>query len=684
MASIKLLPEDLINKIAAGEVVERPASVVKELLDNAYDAKATSITIDIEDGGQKKILVIDNGTGMDKDDALLAFKPHATSKISSENDLLNITKYGFRGEALASIASVSKVTLKTRKSVDPLGTMVKIEGGTNIAIEETGAQAGTSVLIEDLFYNVPARREFLKQTQTEYRMILDVVNAHALANPHVGLTFINNGKVVYAFPKDDEIEDRTKAVVGKDTYEHMVSLFFEHPHLEIYGFISKPQIAAEKPKNQFLFINKRRVHDKTISGAIKEAFGTLLHKTLHPQYVIFVQVQPNIVDVNVHPRKEEVRFSNSQFIFTSINQCVKKALERNNLTATPTLSNNPNGNLQANEADPFSSFGGIPKKPMPGTGNTAFPPKPLGVQRGTPFPQNPMNPPGTNPFPPKPKGNPFAPPFGAQPGTKNEPVKTPPFSFPKFDKTSPGAKPAPIAPPPFGNKPGTPPPYLPNNDFLKDSPWDDDFGIDPFMPPIQGSANQAPAKFIQIKNLYIVMQGENGMLIYDQHALHERINYEKLIKTYKEGKSEGNIQPMLAPLIVNFSAQEHSVFEEYKDDIEKAGFKFEDFGPHTIKVTEIPAIFAQLDIKSLLHEFLVDLESDSKIKEVDSEHNKVLTYLSCRSSYKANDTLDPLEIQELLDQIEDSEVKYTCPHGRPLKIEISYSELEKMFKRTGF
>lgn len=689
MSSIKILPEELVNKIAAGEVVERPASVVKELLDNAYDARATHVTVEIEDGGRAKIVVIDNGMGMDKEDALMAFKAHATSKLSTEEDLFKITKFGFRGEALSSISAVSKCTLKTRTNSQNTGTLIRIEGGNIVEEGETGTPIGTSITVEDLFFNVPARKEFLKQAQSEYRAILDIIDAHAMANPQIGLTFINDGKTVYSFPKDDELEDRVRAIVGKDNFQNYMGLFYEHPHIEIFGYAGKPEIASDRAKNQFLFVNKRKVNDKAIHAVIKNTYSTLLPKTLQPQYVILIQVQPNIVDVNVHPRKEEVKFSNMNLITDGVSDAIKKAIERNNLTpGAQAGQNNPSAN------DPFAP------KPMPGTnpfgGSGAFgaPKSPFGSPLGGMPGNNPFRPGGAggmpSPFGNTPPRNPFAPSVGNNAGTGGfNPSKnnfpgalkspfgtptTPPFGSP-FKKPDTGKLDDPSNKKPFGL-------FDDNDDDWNDN--EDDFGSDKLsdkpMPIMPG----APKSFYVIKNLYIVKEGPNGMVIYDQHAVHERINYEKLLEVYEKGRNSGNTQKLLTPVVIELSAKDYSLLQENLEELNKSGFEIENFGNNSIKVSEVPAMFADMDIKKLINEFIADLEEDNKIKDVDSASHKALTYLSCRSAYKANDKISDQEIEILLQKLETTEIKYTCPHGRPVKIELTFDELEKMFKRTGF
>lgn len=609
MSKIHILSDDLVNKIAAGEVVERPASVVKELLDNAYDSGANQVSIEIQDGGMKSIKITDNGSGMDKTDIELAFKPHATSKIASADDLLNIKSYGFRGEALSSIASVSKVTLKSRTSSENLGNEIKIEGGNLISIEEKGASIGTTIIVEDLFFNIPARKEFIKSSQSEYKAILDVVEAHAIANPKIGLTLTNNEKVIYSLPKDHLIEDRVKAIAGNDLNDKLIPIFFEHPYVEIYGFCGKPEIASERKKLQMIFVNKRAIENKSIAFAVKDAYSSLIAKNLYPQYVLFIDVQANIVDVNVHPRKEEVKFSNEQLIFTSVKNAIKAGLDRTNLV--PGSGNTSNNPFSPNIFDRPSPFGNASKN--------------LGGFSGF----------NTNPQMQTPK--PFAKPF-EKPNLPKDPV----------------------------------------NSFW-DSPFDDDLNKPNKNPFLNSFSNR---KVYQFHNLYLITETEEGILIYDQHAVHERILYEQLKNKNSEISKDKSVQKLLQPVVINLSAKENVILEEFANDLRSHGIEFEEFGPNSFKLTQIPASMSEKNLKNIFHELLDDLENDKEIKITDNKTEKILTYLACRMAYKAGDNIPNEEAAALIDQLEQTEIQYTCPHGRPVKVELTLKELSKMFKRT--
>jgi len=324
---IKKLDQDLINKIAAGEVVERPASVIKELIENSIDAQADLINIEIKNGGIDYISIQDNGTGMSEEDAKLAIERHATSKISSLDDLFNIQTLGFRGEALASIASVSQFTLETKTNDSPEGTQIKIEN-SEFKISPCGCPDGTKIIIKDLFYNVPARKKFLKTSVTEYNQILELITNFSLINPNIGFKFTNNGKQVFNLPKTNDWLERVKQVLGSDIAQDLIPLETSGT-IKIKGFIGKPQIARNNRKSQFLFINNRIVSDFIIAKAVKEAFGSLIPRELNPTFILSIELPPELVDVNVHPRKAEVKFKNSQEIFVAVLQAVQKILTNN-------------------------------------------------------------------------------------------------------------------------------------------------------------------------------------------------------------------------------------------------------------------------------------------------------------------------------------------------------------------
>jgi DNA mismatch repair protein MutL len=337
MKQIKKLPQNLINQIAAGEVVERPASVVKELVENAIDAQADFIEVKIDQGGKSKIMIKDNGLGMDKENAQLAFDSHTTSKIDSLDDLTKISSYGFRGEALASIASVSKIELKTKNKSKNQATKIVLEGGGIKDVSTTAHPIGTTIIVEDLFYNVPARQKFLKTTRTEFNHIRDWLQAQALSLPKIGFLLDHNDREIFHYPENQELKQRLQSVLG-DQVTDFIPIKAEKNYLKLHGLIAPPAKARKRRKNQFIFVNKRHVNNKTVIGAVKQGYGNILPSDLHPPFVLFLNIRPDLVDVNIHPRKEEIKFVSSSMVFSTVKQAIQSALGENLSDQAPSYS----------------------------------------------------------------------------------------------------------------------------------------------------------------------------------------------------------------------------------------------------------------------------------------------------------------------------------------------------------
>lgn len=332
MQKIFPLSSDVIAKIAAGEVIERPAYAVKEIIENAIDAKAESITIHIADSGLKKIVVIDNGEGMSTEDIKECFKPHTTSKLTEEEQLHAVRTMGFRGEALSSIASISTMTIKSKTAEEVAGTQVTVQNGAIKNISPVGMPVGTSVTIDNLFYPVPARKKFLKSKRTEFRHILDVVSHTALAHPEIRFVLTHNNKTIFDLPKTKENTDRIQKFIGPSVFEHLIPITYTDQYVGFTGFLAKPQVVTKTANKQFLFVNQRKITDKLISQSVKEAYGNLLEATASPIFILFLTIPPEVVDVNVHPRKEQVRFLNKETLFATIKKAVSENLTKNNLT----------------------------------------------------------------------------------------------------------------------------------------------------------------------------------------------------------------------------------------------------------------------------------------------------------------------------------------------------------------
>lgn len=565
MAKIKSLSEQLIAKTAAGEVVERPASVVKELIDNSLDAHAKNITVDIVDAGLTSIRVFDDGEGMDEYDLRLSYLPHTTSKIFIEDDLVGIKTYGFRGEALSSICSVARVSIQSRILGNPLGIKVEIEKSIASEITQVGMPYGTEINVRDLFYNAPARKKFLKSEKTEYRNILDIIVNAALANPSIGFTFISNSKEILNLKSYQTPLDRLNILLGKSVVTNLLPIKFDRDHFELSGFLSKPQLATEGKGNQYIFVNNRPVNNAIISNAVKEAYGGLLEPRSHPAFVLFISLPYDLVDVNVHPRKEQVRFWDDPYVYDFIYSSVLNALSGFDLTYKTDLNGN---SLDYALRD---------KKSAEGIFND---------------------------------------------------LKS---SVDKWDMRQPTV----------------------SND----------------------------AEILQVNKLYLVASNKDGLILVDQHAAHERILYEQFLKEYSDGKQASETFTIENPITFELPIKESEILKEHMGVFIDLGFEIEEFGEHSYRARKMPKVFKEFNIKGLVIEVLDNINLNKKDKSPNKKILQTIAYLACRGAIKAGDVLTPTQRKDLLLKLSETTSNYTCPHGRPVKVEVPFKELHKLFKR---
>lgn len=561
MPRIKLLAPHIISKTAAGEVVERPASVVKELVENSLDAGASLIKIFIQNSGLDRIEVVDNGDGMDVEDVLISYKPHTTSKILDEMDLTRISSFGFRGEALSSIAAVSKLAIQSRVSTHYVGHRVDLEGGEVIRSMPAGMPVGTMIEVRDLFFNTPARKKFLKSAPSEFRNILDVVVNAALSFGHVGFTLINEDRVVLDLPRYQTIEERTAALLGDPIASQLLPFSLEDVHFKVAGYISKPQLSSIGKSHQYIFVNKRFVSNNIISAAVKDAYGSLLEPRSHPALILFLELPYELVDVNVHPRKEEVSFYDDSLIFDFVKKAVQLALDAHDLTYTTDILGNDLEN---------------PKKALPYL---------------------------------------------------------------------------------FGH--------------LKDS-------VDAWQ--VYDSTKQP--EISQINNLYLVTSTKKGLAIIDQHAAHERILFEQFLDVYEKFADNGEKHTLTSPLVFDLSIQDAELLLDNVEILFKLGFDLESFGVNTFKLASVPKVLSGANTLDLINSILEDLRSGKKPSNINEKSIKTISYLACRGAIKSGEYLNPQERVDLLEKLAKTKTNYTCPHGRPVKLEITMRELEKMFKRV--
>jgi len=654
MGKIAILDELTSNQIAAGEVVERPASVAKELIENSIDAGATSITVEVKRGGISYLKITDNGSGIEKDDMEIAFERHATSKIRSGKDLDAITSFGFRGEALASIASVAEVTMTSKTKNESIGNRIVVKAGNVLEFEEVGASVGTTIIVKDLFFNTPARYKFLKKDSTEAGYIEDVVEKLALVNTNIAFKYINEGRIIINTNGDGNIVNAVYNIYGKDIANNLVNIDAEFEGIKINGVVGKPTVARSNRTNQVFFVNKRYIKNKTMTTAIEKAYDTLLPIGKFPFGILNIELNPEQVDVNVHPTKMEVRFSDEQLIFRSIYHIVREAVLQRNLipeiresvadsessvgancvrqqNSRPLeLNETPVRTIHELSSDTKSFYKPtINQKPTVGA-NCVRPQNNYTTSRST---INSFKPFMTPTMLEKPK----------QTYVQEEIIK------PKEDKREESI---------FGK--------IESTSSVSDIP--------------EETVNIPSYKILGVAFLtYIIIQQDNDMYIIDQHAAHERVMYEKLRK--KVLNKQVNKQMLMIPEILELKNFEIQSINENKEMFENAGFEFEEFGENSIKISAVPSEIKDAKPREVFVEMLDDLKPLNNYTG-DQKSEEFIYRMACRAAVKANMVLEKQEIESLISQMMELENPFTCPHGRPTAIKFTKSELEKKFKRT--
>ena len=573
MAKIRLLDEDTINKIAAGEVIERPASVVKELLENSIDAGAGRILIEVEDGGRSFIRITDDGSGIDPQDLPLAFQKHATSKIRDATDLSNISTLGFRGEALSSIASVSasvEVRTKTRGSVS--GTYLRLEGGRIVETKEIGSPAGTTITVRDLFYNVPARKKHLKSAEAELVHITDTVTELSIIHYNISFELFTGRRTVFKSARSSSWDDVLLRLFGLKTYKGMSRLEKQGPGWSLHGMIGDPLSTRSSSDRIFLFVNDRAVSSRVLSGALRDAYRNIISLGKSPVAVLSLKIDPEQLDVNVHPAKREIRLLHESEIASAITASAAAALEeharlgeRKNEVASAEVQG---GRIISEETAALQTT--IAES---------------GEQRTLPV---------------------------------------------------------------------SPEPALPESRH-----------------PVLRIVGQ-------IKKLYIVAEGEDGLVIIDQHAAAERIRFELLVELYKDKKIR---QELVEPISVELSASERLMMNAWQETLQEIGFDLSPFGGNTYTVRAVPALGSRLQDAEAVHDILRDLFNSGKVSPASTDRDEILKLLACRGSIKSGRELTAIEMKRLLDDLFLCKNPLTCPHGRPVMVTIDEGQLERMFLR---
>ncbi len=631
--SIKQLPPHLVNQIAAGEVVERPASVVKELLENAIDAGSTKIEIDIEQGGLKRIRIRDNGKGIPKDELKLALSRHATSKIASLDDLEHVESLGFRGEALPSIASVSRMTISSKTVDSEQGWSLTDDGQENFVEPEPTAHAnGTTIDVHDLFYNVPARRKFLKTEKTEFKHLAEVVKKISLSNFQVAITLRHgqSNSLSLQAAKDRVGADRRVAeICGPAFMEQSIYLDYEAADLKLWGWVGLPTFSRSQADMQYFYVNGRMIRDRLVTHAVRQGYSDVLYHGRHPAYVLFLEMAPEKVDVNAHPTKHEVRFREGRLVHDFLYRTLHKALadvRPNEEQGAPEIPSQSGSHLLNN--------------------NTAMPNQNLADQQHLSIPL--------------------------------------PYEKPQTGVTQSGRVAEQMAV--YGQMHGTP---RSHSGSTKLPPLSEDF-VKRLAPqvssslPVDTSAKEGgvpPLGFAvaQLHGIYILAENAEGLVVVDMHAAHERITYEHLKNSMVEDKVRS--QPMLVPASLAVSQKEGDCAEEFAETFQKLGFELTRLSPEQLTIRAVPSLLKDSNVEQLVRDVLSDLLEHGSSQRIEEETNEILSTMACHGSVRANHRLTIPEMNALLRDMERTERSGQCNHGRPTWTQMSIDQLDKLFMR---
>ncbi len=637
MGKIIQLDDALSNKIAAGEVVERPASVVKELVENSIDAGSTVIEIEVEEAGLAKIRITDNGNGIEEEDVLLAFQRHATSKIKNENDLFRIRTLGFRGEALPSVASVSRLEMKTSTG-EGAGNRLVIEGGKVETFEKASSRRGTDITITDLFFNTPARLKYMKTIHTELGNITDVVNRLALSHPEVAFRLIHNERKLLQTNGNGDVRQVLASIYGMGIAKQLVPITGQSLDYKIYGFASMPEVTRASRNYISTMINGRFIKNYPLAKAIQEGYHTLLPIGRFPIVLLNIEMDPLLVDVNVHPSKMEVRISKEAELNELVTTIIKEAFKSKILIPTAYTA---------------------VKKDVPKEEQTS-----LVLDEGT-------RPPIEK------KEFEWKPPVAAATIQENRPWLDVPMetSFTKLPIHQGDGETAGIDSWQSTN------PFSDSQDEFDESNQVTETHVDPIETGNVGTESRVPRLYPigQMHGTYIFAQNENGLYIIDQHAAQERLKYEYFRE--KVGQVQSELQEMLVPLTFEYSTDEFLKINEYQNELEKVGVFLEEFGLNSFIVRSHPQWFPKGEEKQIIEEMIEQLLLMKKV-DIKKLREEAAIMMSCKASIKANRHLRNDEIQALLDDLRKASDPFTCPHGRPIIVHYSIYEMEKMFKRV--
>lgn len=636
MAVIHVLDEVTANQIAAGEVVERPVNAVKELVENAVDAGASSIEVEIADGGMTYIRVTDDGCGMTEEDAKLSVIRHATSKISSVDNIYHIASLGFRGEALPSIASVSRATITTRRHEDVEGTALEMTGGEITEVKPAGAPAGTTVEVRDLFYNVPARKKFLKSERTESSRINSMVGKLSLANPDIAFRLINNGRTVIETPGNSRLVDVISALYGTKTAGEMLPVEEEGENIALEGLISKPSLLKSSRQYQTIIINRRVVESAVVSKAVDNAYHSLLPKNGYPLMVLSFQVPPESIDVNVHPQKREIKFSDEQTVFRLVYHGVLGTLTSQSTadTIAREMIHDP-GHEVVEEKDFKPGSIRVEDKPLG---------KPdIGLSEETR--------PKTSWGEPAPSYEGRQGKTGSYTGEKRTPAFTPDMEKREL----------------FTDRSVF-------EDYRKEEPRREDLKAEPLFEEEKQEDPVIPLG--QVSDCFILCQHGKDLLIIDQHAAHERVRYDHLAE-----RAEGiPVQEILIPYLIHVDSGDVDLLADHKGDIERLGITFEQAGPDVIRITGAPEDLSAAEMERVVGD-IVKAYHEKDVPSPETMRHRMMAYAACRGAIKRGDPLNIRQMKELIHDLFHTSRPFVCPHGRPTIVKFTPGELGRLFKR---
>jgi DNA mismatch repair protein MutL len=675
MGRIRVLSDQVANQIAAGEVVERPASVVKELLENALDAGATRIRVEVEGGGRKLIRLVDDGHGMGRDDALLAFERHATSKLRSSDDLLKIATLGFRGEALPSIASVARVSLETRAEEDEVGTAMEIAGGNILRVEDAGLPVGTTIAVRDLFFNTPARRKFLRAEQTELGHVAALVTHYALANPGKHFELHSATQTLLMAPAVANAGERLYQVFGRDVFESMIAVAAEIDFsraglpepppwkraedyeaaepgfLRLSGFVSKPELQKLNRNSIYVFVNGRLIRDRLILHAFVEAYRNILPPTSFPVVLLFLEMPPQEVDVNVHPAKTEVRFRQGSFVHDFVRDSVRTAL----MKARPAASFfQALGGIGGVRGPTASASLMVDVSPLPGVDQAVFSPREGGalVEQS----EGAIEPGDVATFEPR------------EPFELRESMVAPSAGRLGFEGSGMAVG---------YEEFGATPPMSGETAHEWGTRSGGAAGVGSEQPTLNSLATLKPLG--QLRDSFILAVNEEGLWIVDQHVAHERVLFEKILRERRTEQVQR--QRLLMPVLIDLLPAQMVRFAAIAEELERNGFEAEPFGPRTVAVKATPVGLEGRELERMLEEVLGVTEKSAQVENEETRRTRIAASIACHAAIKVNMPLEPAKIDWLLRELGKTEHPTSCPHGRPIALRYSLRDIQRAFQR---